>query len=208
MDVKAIGERIYDRRTQLNMTLDDVAKKVGVARSTIQRYEKGLITRPKRAVLSEIARALEQSADWLTGGAPGSAGRPWTPSRIIPVLGKINAGFPLYAEQNPDGYTVIDREDEADYFALRVEGDSMNAVNIHDGNLLIVRRQDWVKDGDIAVVMVGDGEATVKKFYRTGNRVMLVPQSTNPNHQIQIYDLDQTPVRILGRVVENKISFE
>ena len=102
----------------------------------------------------------------------------------IPILGRISAGIPLYAEQNIEGYTLTDLNGGAEYFALRVNGDSMNAARI---------------------VMVGDEDATVKRFYATNDTVTLMPQSTNPQHQPQIYDIRKTKIQVLGRVVKIEV---
>ena len=123
----------------------------------------------------------------------------------IPILGRISAGLPLYAEQHIEGYTLTDLNGGAEYFALRVAGDSMNAARIQDGDILIVRRQDEVENGEVAVVMGGDDDATVTRFYATGSTVTLMPQSTNPDHQPQIYDTTKTSIRVIGRVV--KVEF-
>lgn len=63
-----------------------------------------------------------------------------------------------------------------------------------------------MENGQIAVVMVGDEDATVKRFYATGSTVTLMPQSTNPEHQPQIYDTAKMPIRVIGRVVEVKFT--
>lgn len=123
----------------------------------------------------------------------------------IPILGRIAAGLPLYAEEYIEGYTLTDLNGGAEYFALRVQGDSMNALRINDGDLIIVRRQDEVEQGEIAVVLVGDEDATVKRFYSSSTTVTLMPQSTNPVHKPQIYDLSATRIRVLGKVV--KVEF-
>lgn len=123
----------------------------------------------------------------------------------IPILGRIAAGLPLYAEEHIEGYTLTDLNGGAEYFALRVQGDSMNALRINDGDLIIVRCQDEVEQGEIAVVMVGNQDATVKRFYSSNTTVTLMPQSTNPIHKPQIYDLSTTEIRVLGKVV--KVEF-
>lgn len=126
--------------------------------------------------------------------------------RRIPILGYISAGLPLYAEQHIEGYTYTDLDGGAEYFALRVKGDSMNALGINDGYQIIVRRQDEVENGEVAVVLVGEEDATVKRFYTTDTTVTLMPQSTNPVHQPQIYDLSKTDIKILGKVVKVEFS--
>lgn len=125
----------------------------------------------------------------------------------IPILGYISAGLPLYAEQHIEGYTLTELNGGAEYFGLRVKGDSMNALRICDGDIIIVRRQSIVENGEIAVVLVGDENATVKQFFRDGSKVTLVPRSTNPKHEPQFYDLKNTSINILGKVVRNQIEF-
>jgi len=125
----------------------------------------------------------------------------------IPILGRIAAGLPLYAEEHIEGYTYTERNGGAEYFALRVKGDSMNAAQINDGSMIIVRRQPEVENGEIAVVRVNKEDVTVKRFKKDGNIVQLIPQSYNPNHDIQIYDLKNTEVDVIGKVVECKVEF-
>lgn len=125
----------------------------------------------------------------------------------IPILGTIAAGLPIYAEQHIEDYTYTDHNHGAEYFALRVKGDSMNATAIIDGSILIVRRQEEVENGEIAVVMVNEDDATVKRFKKDGNTVQLIPQSYNPEHQIQFYNLKKDTIKIIGKVIECKIEF-
>ena len=123
----------------------------------------------------------------------------------IPVLGRISAGLPLYADENIEGYTYTDLNGGAEYFALRVTGDSMNAIGINDGYIVIVRKQPEVKNGEVAVVLVDCENATLKRFYQTESSITLMPQSTNPTHVPQVYDLAKTRVDVLGKVV--KVEF-
>ncbi len=124
------------------------------------------------------------------------------PTHKIPVLGRISAGLPLYAEEHINSYIYTELNGGAEYFGLRVQGDSMTAARICENDIIVVRKQETVEDGEIAVVMVGDDDATVKRFHQNGRIVTLSPQSYNPIHQPQIYDLKITPVRVLGKVVQ------
>lgn len=215
MENKLVGARIEQRRKELGLTLDDIAQEIGVARSTIQRYEKGTIERIKLPVLEAIARAISVNPSWLCGKTDDmSPGTSLPPNAIpldlsnyhrIPILGRISAGLPLYADEHIEGYTLTDLNSGGEYFALRVHGDSMNALRINEGDIIIVRRQDEVEQGEIAVVLVNDDDATVKRFYSSDTTVTLMPQSTNPIHTPQIYDLQKTDIRILGKVV--KVEF-
>lgn len=132
---------------------------------------------------------------------------PYNPTHRIPILGRISAGMPLYADENIEGYISTELNHGGEYFALRVHGNSMNAAYIIDGQIIAVRRQDIVENGEIAVVMVGDDEATVKRFYRDGDIVTLEPQSLDPDYRVQIYNLKNTTVRVLGKVVQSVISY-
>jgi len=221
-----IGRRIRDKRKELGMTLQDVARAANVAASTVQRYEAGKFDRIKLPVLEAIADALKVNPEWLSLKTddlrkleplgPVDDVRlqsryldiyPYKPTHRIPILGRISAGLPLYADENIEGYMVTELNGGAEYFALRVKGDSMTAARIFDGDILVVRRQDQVENGQIAVVLVNGDEATVKKFYRNGSTVILVPQSLNPEHQTQVYDATKTVIKVLGLVVQNIINF-
>lgn len=132
----------------------------------------------------------------------------YAPTQRIPILGRISAGLPLYADEQIEGYTYTDLNHGGEYFALRVHGDSMDALGIKEGYLVIVRRQDYVDNGTICVVLVGDNEATMKRFYQDGDTVTLMPQSTNPNHMPQIYNLKHTPIHIIGKVVKVEFTLD
>lgn len=203
-----VGERIRKRRKELGMSAEQVADIMGVSPATIYRYESADIMNMRIDKLEPIASALHTSPAYLMGWEelPDNC-TPYNPSRRIPILGRISAGLPLYAEEHIEGYTYTNLNGNAEYFALRVEGDSMTASRIYDGDLLIVRRQSTVDNGDIAVVLVNGQDATVKKFYQNGNIVTLAPNSTNPDHQIQMHDIRKIEICVLGKVVKNEISF-
>ena len=82
------------------------------------------------------------------------------------------------------------------------------SARIDDGDIIIIRKQDIVENGEIAVVIVNGDDATVKRYHRDGNIVTLTPQSYNPEHTVQIYSLKDVPIRIFGKVVEVRRSFE
>lgn len=203
-----MGERIKQLRLAAGLSQEELGTKVGVQKAAIHKYENGLVVNLKRAMIDKLAKALYTTPAYLLGleeNTLPTPAQPYHPTHSIPILGRISAGLPIYAEQNIEGYTYTDLNGGSEYFALRVSGDSMNALGINDGYLIIVRRQDEVENGEVAVVMVGGEDATVKRFYATDSTVTLMPQSTNPIHQPQIYDPAKTPIRVLGKVV--KVEF-
>lgn len=206
-----MGEKIKMLRLQKGMSQEELGKKIGVQKAAINKYEKGIVVNLKRSTIASLASALDVTPIYLMGldeeQLPSNAIPLDLPSmHRIPILGRIPAGLPLYAEQNIEGYTLTDLNGGAEYFALRVTGDSMNAARIQEGDLLIVRRQEEVENGEIAIVLVDDEDATVKRFYSTRDTVTLMPQSTNPQHQPQMYDLRKTRIKVLGKVVKIEIT--
>lgn len=204
------AQKLRQIRMDRNLTQEELGKLLGTSKQVISRYENGQRT-PKITIAQEYAQRLQVPLNYLIDDRceileePGSTKSVFPVTRI-PILGRIAAGTPLYAEQNIEGYTYTDCNHNGEYFALRVHGDSMNAARICDDDILIVRRQDVVQNGEIAVVLVNGQEATVKKFYRNGNIVTLMPQSTNPTHAPQIYNLAQSDVCIQGKVVQVLIT--
>lgn len=214
-------DRIKELCKDLKMNQQALADAIGIKEDTVSNWFRRKSASYSK-YLTQIADALGTTTEYLlTGNGPkqkrsvseSDTALPKGAEHIdlgtfhrIPILGRISAGLPLYAEQHIEGYTLTDLNGGAEYFALRVSGDSMNAARIQDGDILIVRRQEEVENGEVAVVMVGDEDATVKRFYATGSTVTLMPQSTNPTHQPQIYDTTTTPIRVIGKVVEVKIT--
>lgn len=199
---------VYLRKRE-GLSQAQLAEKTGLKRSTIGMYETGK-REPDFETLEAFADLFNVNMDTLLG-KEGKSDSPigdiidYSKYNLIPILGRIPAGLPLLAEENIEGYTLTDLNGGAEYFALRVTGDSMNAIGIMEGHILHVRRQPEVENGEVAVVMVGDEDATVKRFYSTENTVTLMPQSTNPTHKPQIYDTKKTKVVVLGKVV--KVEF-
>lgn len=126
---------------------------------------------------------------------------------MIPILGEVRCGIPIYADQNVIGYINYAGNYGEEYYALKATGDSMNGVGINPGDLVIVRKQPIVDQNDIAVVCVNGNEATLKRFTQRGDMVILTPQSTNPNNKPLIYNIRETPVHIMGRVMEVRKTF-
>lgn len=117
----------------------------------------------------------------------------------VPVVGQVAAGLPILAQENIEGYFPIPAQwgEEDEVFMLRVRGQSMVEAGILDGDMVVVKKQPSVEDGEIAVALVGD-EATVKRIYREKGRIRLQPE----NSLMQpIYVKPNQPLSILGKVI-------
>lgn len=189
---RTVGERIRDRRKKLGISGDDVAEALGRDRSTYYRYERGDIENLPYGVLQNIAKVLRVSEGYLiTGEHPPSFKR-------IPVLGTIAAGEPILAVEEMADFVEVYSGSDVD-FCLRVTGDSMIDARIHDGDLVFVRRQPVVENGEIAAVLI-DEEVTLKRFYRNEGVVILKPE--NSRYQPTFYsERNFKHVRVLGRAV-------
>ena len=205
MDFK---DKIKFNREKLGYTLEELSKLVGVSAPTIQRYESGEIKNVRRDKISKLAKALNVSPAYLMGwedensdpileNIPGII----TPVKLkkIPILGTIACGKPILAEENYDGYFMIDENLPYSDFVLRAKGDSMIDANIHEGDLVFFRKQNDVDNGTIAAVLIDD-EATLKRVNKSNDTLILQPCNTNYN-PIIINKSDNKKVLILGQMV-------
>jgi repressor LexA len=117
----------------------------------------------------------------------------------IPVIGRITAGMPMYAQQEWDGSVVVDAGlfPGANLFALRVKGDSMQEAGILDGDLAICEPRQYAGNGEIVVALINQEEATVKRFHLAGDQIELHP--ANKAYTVMRYTFDQ--VLIQGKVI-------
>lgn len=123
---------------------------------------------------------------------------------MCPVYGQISAGQPNWAEENIEGRLPIDTDlmdiiNPEEYFFLRVNGESMNKV-IKNGAFALIHKQESVENGEIAVVLVNGYDATLKKFTKQRNLIILEPNSTDESFETQVYD-KTTSIKILGKYV-------
>ena len=170
-----LSGRIRQRREQLGLSQEELAARMGYrSKSSITKLEKGINDLP-RAKLEELAAALNTTPAWLMGlmdlPSPPPGFEPLPEMVRVPLVGSIACGTPITAEQNIECYIGVPAAWHAD-FALTCHGSSM-APTICDGDIVCIRRQPEVEQGEIAAVRIGD-EATLKHFHRQGSTVMLL----------------------------------
>ena len=202
------GRRIKELREALGMTMEQLGRGLGVNKSTIKRYEDGSTKRITIATYEKLAAILDTTVLYLMEGIsekkePESFLKPMPKMYAIPILGVIRAGEPVIAQNEILGYTYINNKNTDNFFALKVKGDSMDLVNIKDGSVVVVKRQEYLENGDIGVALI----ATVKRIFINGDMATLIPQSSNPQNQPIIVNLKEQDFRILGKVIKAEYFF-
>ena len=200
-----IGERIRLKRKEARLTLDDVAKQIGVSRQTMSRYETGVISNIPSDKIEAIAKIVDTTPWALMGwegedGKPAPNLRPMPQMQRVPRLGAIACGEPILAAGNIDGYDAVPNYIQCD-FTLVCKGDSMINARIFEGDLVCIRQQPEVENGEIAAVLIDgeyDGEATLKRVKLFDDHISLEPE--NPQYKpLVFWDEDMARVHILGK---------
>ena len=194
---KEIGKRIKQKRLEQDLTLKELGEKVGVAGSTILRYENGEISKVKLPVIASIADALNVDPSWLILKSDNPKPYKTRKNEVkkIPLLGAIAAGKPILAEEHIEDYFNIDTKIKAD-FALKIKGDSMLGAGIFPDDIASIRKQGELENGEIGAILI-ENEATLKKFYKNNGTIIL--QAENDKYEPII--LNNGFVKILGKLV-------
>lgn len=200
--MKSIGERIKEARKSAGLTQLELAKKTELSRSYIGDIEKDRYN-PSVSTLQLIATATNTPLENLLPSTKTVS--PTGHGIRIPVLGRVVAGIPIEAVEEILDYEEITPELAAtgEFFALKIRGHSMEP-RMMEGDVVIVRRQDDVDSGDVAIVLVNGDEATVKRVKKQSEGITLIATNTSvyEPHFYSNKEIADLPVRILGRVVE------
>lgn len=194
-----------------DMSLSELARRVGVAKSAVSRYLN--LTREFPLNRSEdFAKALSISTEYLLGFDKSEQHEQpqleTLPVKKIPVVSKISAGLPIYSEENLIDYIYFATNklnSDKEEFGLKVSGDSMDKI-FQDGDIVVVEKDLVVENGQLGVVMVNGYNATVKRVRYNGNQIILIPESNNQSHYPQVYG-NNDEVKVVGRVVASQKLF-
>ncbi len=202
------GERLRHLREERGLRQEDVAEAFFVVKSTVSQWETSIHAPRDQATLVKLADYFNSTVDYLLGRSaephPLAGSFPLGETRRIPIYAEGSAGLPKFVPEDIVGYEYISAEDVrgGEYFFLRVTGDSMIGKRIQEGDLLLVRKQPVLEDGQIGVFVTEDG-VTIKTFHKQGNLAILTPE--NPAHKPQCILLRD--LTIVGEVIEAKIKF-
>lgn len=203
-----VNQKLKNRRVELGLTMLEVAKKVGVSEATISRWESGDIANMRRDKISLLANALEVSPAFIMGWDDDESLFPSEDITYMEVIGSVKAGYDGLAQEEHTGEieaipTVFFKgHSKNDFFLLRVSGNSMYPKMI-DGDLVLVKRETSVDSGSVAVVLYGDGEATIKTVKYTPGEDWLDLIPANPEYVTKhIEGAELEKCRILGKVMK------
>ena len=207
-------QNIKRLREENGLSQEALAKLTGYTdRSSITKIEKGQIDL-QQSKIELFAKALGTTSRELVGWDDAdetniSAKNMRDITNIFPIelkkfplLGEIACGQPIFTNEDRESYILSGTDINAD-FCLKAKGDSMINARIHDGDVVFIQKQDMVENGDIAAVVVnGDSEATLKRFYYYREKAMLILKPENPSYEDLIYsgeELEQ--VHVLGKAI-------
>ncbi len=200
---------LKQRRIELNLTMLEVAKLVGVSEATISRYESGNIKNMRRDRIEKYAKALQVSPSEFLDiqEEPKISKIPYTEEGtvLVPLIGKVAAGYCCHAEDNISEYIRTDRSSLKtgyDYFWLEVKGDSMEP-ELHEKDLVLVQEQSELDAECYAVVTVDNEDGLVKQVQIDNTKITL--KSINPYYPPRVFEKqDMNRIKIVGRVIEIK----
>ena len=209
--MSTIGSRIRNRREELGLSQDELGKRLGyTSRSSINKIE--LDQRNLRqSKIKAIAEALETTPAYIMGwDEPDQKLDKETlkffdnlfpiETKKFPLIGNIACGKPILADEQFEAYIEAGANIKAD-FCLRAKGDSMIGARIYDGDIVFIRKQEMVDDGEIAAVLIDD-EATLKRVYYDQESNVIQLFAENPQYKTMRFageELDH--IRILGKAV-------
>jgi len=197
---------IHDRMQEGDIapSFDEMREALGLkSKSGIHRLITGLVERgylerlPNRARALEVKRLPEGSSARDTQPKI-SAGAMMATNLSIPMYGRIAAGSPIEAIRDENGALEIPPTivGNGDHYALEVDGESMIKAGINNGDIVIIKKTDSVRDGDIVVALVDGEEVTLKRLKRDKGKVILIPE--NDEYRDQVYSPEQ--VQIQGKL--------
>lgn len=196
------SKRLSELISNNNCTLDKIEEYVGKTNATISRYASGEITGVKRSTIAKLANFFNVSPAWLAGFSDEKYINN-SNKQALPLLGLVKAGYDYLASENIIGYVSIDNKinDIENCYALKVTGDSMQPILFED-DVIIVHKQNDVENGQVAIILIDNEEATVKKIIKHEDYIELIAfNSYYPPKKLTKND----NFKIIGKVIEGRI---
>lgn len=213
-----MGQKIYNLRTQKGLTLEELGNMVGVGKSTVRKWENGIIANMKRDKILKVSEALGTSPAYLMGWneevSPENNSKdkseqnslPYNLSHTAPQNLFVSERLPPLTPPAPDQQTEscipAETDPKADFY-IKVKGNSMINARIYDGDVVFIKKQDSVQNGEIAAVLInGEKEAILKRLYHYKDKSLLILRSENSAYEDLIFINEElNNVKVLGKAV-------
>ena len=197
-----LGDKIKSHRKALGLSQEEFGAKLGVKKNAVSKWECGRVIEIPTSKLKAMADMFGVKPSYLLDDSldsPMAHGAIPLPEVVsVPLVGEIACGAPILAEENVEAMLAMPEGIHAD-FALRCKGDSMINARIFDGDIVFIRQQAEVEDGEIAAVLI-DTEATLKRVHIYPDHIVLSPE--NPQYRpLSFWGEEMANVRILGKAV-------
>lgn len=202
--MKTFGCKIKELRKELNLTQEELLKIINekynrrISKSMISKWENGIEEPQKFTDVSAMAEFFGVKADYLVGITDDKYGDD-NKYRMIPILGTIACGIPISAQLDIQGYEYILPSENID-FCLKIKGDSMINARIFDGDIVFIRNQPDVENGEIAAVQIDGETATLKRVYKIDGSILLRPENTNYKDMV-FSKKEMRDIKILGKAI-------
>lgn len=201
------GKRLRKLRELKGLSQNDLSKILGISRTAYVKYETGE-SRPVRKI-NELSKFFNVSTDYILGNSDyplsNETAAP-SENKKIPIIGTVTCGPDGLAYEYLDGFVTIDDSLTGDIRAFHCQGNSMNGLGIFDGDIAIVRIQDDIENGEIAVVTINGYEGTLKRVRKQNGMIIL--ESANPEYPSRIFSgAEANEIHIVGKVIEVRKRF-
>lgn len=202
--------RLKEARKAKNLTQRRVADALNVTAATYNRYEKGVLS-PDPIALSKLAEIFDVSVDYLLGRTDIATLSNYIelPSETthVPIIGSVRCGNDGFAFQYTEGFVYVGEQLHGEIIAFICKGDSMKDLGIYDGDIAIVRRQEEIECGELAVVVIDGDEGTLKRIRKFDGGIIL--EAANPDYPPRVFTEERlAAVKIVGKVLEIRKRFK
>ena len=199
------GKRIKKARVEKGLSQEELAKLMDVTRNAVGAWENGRAL-PTAKSFPKLASVLGVSVSYLQmeSDFPYINEIPMPEDiKKIPIIATVKCGVNGLAFEEDGGYINVDIRHGEDLRAFRCKGDSMINEGIRDGDIAIVRIQDSVESGELAIVVINGDEGTLKRVRYQGESIIL--EAANPNYPARVFvGVDRAVVHIVGKVIETR----
>lgn len=202
IDMNDFRSRLALVMAEKNIKAAELSRLTGISKPRLSQYKNGVYV-PKADAICAIARALGVSEAYLLGTTDIPEARSGGKYKVLPVVGQIACGYPVFANEEDGGSVYTDADTDAD-FCLIAKGDSMKDARINSGDTVFIKKADTVNNGEIAAIIIND-EATLKRvyYYPESSKLMLI--SENSNYEPMVYSGEELEgIHIIGKAVAFK----